>query len=205
MEAPGQLQTKTSTRENRYPETFAAAERMSGVGYGRRVLSFGCSKGLEGAALHDRYFTRTDDSIVAVDINRQILETAMRENSRPRVRYQHSHDHEFLSDSRFFDVIFALAVFAVTGSDDQDNIGEAMPFTAFERGCAYLDSRLRVGGVLVITCSNYRFTDLAMAARYEAHADPSGRSSENLRVFDPNGIISPAQDYPLTLFRKLAR
>lgn len=200
---PGRLQTKSSTSADRYPETFAEAARMTESLSPRRILSFGCSIGLESATLHDRHFTRVNDEIIAVDIKEKALTKAREDNQRARVCYLHTEDAQFADDRRPFDLIFAMAVFAVTGSDEMDDISGAMPFSAFAAGIAFLDSRLKRGGLLVIANSNYRFTDLPLAVSYEAHRDPSGRASESLRLFDPSGLLSKDQEYPFTLFTKL--
>lgn len=201
---PGRLQTKSSTSADRYPLTFAAAAQMTQAASPRRILSFGCSLGLECATLHDLYFTRADDEIVGVDIKAKAIRGARERNPRPRVRYTQSDDPGFAYDPLPFDVIFAMAVFAVTGSDEMDDISAEMPFSTFADACAFLDSRLKPGGLLVIANSNYRFTDLPLAAGYDAHPDPNGRANGNLRLFDPSGKVAASQDYPFTLFVKRA-
>lgn len=203
-EARRAIQTRHSTSPDRYPETFAEVARLVAAWEEPelRILSFGCSKGDECLTLAERYFTEPGHQIVGTDINPKILLWAMQNNAHERVSYVTSSHPRFAKMGQF-DVIFAMAVLcAHTDSDTARTAPVALSFDRFSAICAELDERLSPGGMLVIANANYRFTDTPLSARYDAIADPTGRSGF-VPVYGPRGEQIET-GYPFTIFQKKA-
>ncbi|MGE0742042.1 MAG: class I SAM-dependent methyltransferase [Hyphomonadaceae bacterium] len=198
------IQLRHSTKADRYPQTFAAARALvADDGHGLRVLSFGCSDGTECLSLAELYFNGADDRIMGVDVKADAIAMARRVHAHPRISYALSGDVTYTKADRF-DAIFAMSVLCVWPEpQDESRIAQSFPFSDFEQVCASLDRKLKVGGVLVIYNSTYRFTDSSVAHRYNAHANPNGRSGF-VRKYRADGSRIRKPPYPFTLFKKLS-
>jgi Methyltransferase domain len=195
---PAELNPRAQTASNRtsldrYPELFKAA--ATALPKARRVLSYGCSTGEECATLRS-YFPNAD--ILGADINRVNLALARRRFNRPQIQFVHSDDRR-LTQLAPFDAIFCMAVLRIRYPHQSRAIAK-YPFARFERQVAFLDDLLRVGGLLVLQSTTYRFCDTAPAPRYEviAATDDSERERPTLL---PGGDV--AGIYREKVFRKL--
>lgn len=199
---PAELNPRAQTASNRtaldrYPELFRTAATT--LPEARRVLSFGCSTGEECATLSN-YFPKAD--IVGVDINRANLRLARRRFDRPRIQFVHSEDGR-LTQLAPFDAIFCMAVLRTRGAARNKFRARAIaayPFSRFEEQVLFLDDLLRVGGLLVMHSTTYRFRDTALAPRYEVIAADYHHEDERstlLSCGDNAGV------YREKLFRKL--
>lgn len=196
------VQTLNSTKYDRYPGTFADVARRFVGQESVRALSFGCSSGEECVSLADLYFKGEADRIVGVDVNAEAIAKAHRDHAHERVTYYLADDKRF-ADEAPFDAIFAMSVLCLwPDTKDVANIASLFPFKDFVDVCAMLDKRLKVGGILVLYNTNYRFTDTPLGRRYEAFEDPSGRSGF-VRKFKPDGSRLSRPPYPYTIFRKV--
>jgi SAM-dependent methyltransferase len=156
-------QTTSYTAEDRYPELFQmAAMQKPGA---KRILSFGCSTGEELVALRIR-FPRA--RIVGVEINLR---------SRRIARLRSAGDPHTLvmaptSLTGEFDVIFALAVFqrepVKTEEAGISDLSKTYPFGRFDTAVKSLVARLRPGGLLCVTNSQYRVEDSSVARQLQS-------------------------------------
>lgn len=183
---------------NRHPELFRAA--AAALPEARRVLSYGCSTGEECATL-SKYFPKAD--IVGADINRANLMLARRRFDWPQIQFVHSEDRR-LTQLAPFDVICSMAVLRTPYDKRRDTSRAiaAYPFARFEEQVLFLDQLLRVGGLLVLQNTTYRFCDTALAPHYEVVTAADYCQKERSALL-PGG--SRAGIYREKLFRKLIK
>lgn len=191
-----------TTREDRYPEVFAAVARaLDGISR-PRVLSFGCSDGSEVFSLRT-YLPRAE--LVGVDINARRIAAARRRLARapdPLISFRRAGELA-PDDTAGFDAVVAMAVFRHGDLERAapDTCGAIMPFERFARGVAMLDEAVRPGGWLAIWNAHFRFRDTLTAAHYTAGTLPGTRS-------DPLNLLYGTDDrrleatYSEVLFRK---
>ncbi|WP_183407772.1 class I SAM-dependent methyltransferase [Nocardioides marmoriginsengisoli] len=159
------FQPHATTSADRYPVEFAAAADALTTA-APSILSFGCSSGEELLSLRGQF---PDARIHGVDINPVAVRRARRAVADdPAITVARAGDAEGLEQASY-DVVTALAVFR------HADLNEAPPrcdptlrFADFERTVDRLARCVRPGGVLVIRHANFRFTDCAVAADFEA-------------------------------------
>ncbi|MBO9524073.1 MAG: class I SAM-dependent methyltransferase [Nocardioidaceae bacterium] len=158
------FQPYTTTSADRYPGELAAVRET--VGEPARILSFGCASGEELLTLR-RAFPAA--AIHGIDINPLAVRTA-----RKRVRGDRAITVTRAADAAAeppssYDVVLALAVFRHGALKHAPaRCDELIRFADFERTVTGLAAAVRPGGVLVIRHANFRFTDTAAAAGFEA-------------------------------------
>jgi SAM-dependent methyltransferase len=142
------------TQEDRYPELFDLTATLAPGA--QRILSFGCSTGEELEAIRRRFLSA---EIVGAEINPRARRIAgRRSNGDARTRVIQPK----LIDGTF-DVIFALAVFQrephKIEETETNDISSHYPFDRFDAAVADLVQRLRPGGLLCVSNSQYRVED----------------------------------------------
>jgi SAM-dependent methyltransferase len=164
-----QNQVSHATYYDRYPTIFKLAashfsHNTNNLTPALKVLSFGCSTGLEAQTLIEKYFP--ESIVFGVDIDDKTLATARLNNA------QYSDRMFFFNGKKFdpvmfgpFDVIFANSV--LTRNPAPLNFKETYPFELYNETITNLDAMLKPGGVLVIMNSNYHFHDTVTSRKYK--------------------------------------
>lgn len=157
------FQPYTTTSANRYPAELAvvatnlAAEQPA-------ILSFGCSTGEELLSLREAFPTAR---IHGIDLNPLAVRKARRRVAGdPGTTV--ARGGEAPADTRY-DVVLALAVFRHAELNDAPpSCSGVLAFADFERTVTGLAQCVRPGGLFVIRHANFRFSDCAVAADFEA-------------------------------------
>jgi len=198
----GLFQPEAHTALDRYPKVFRFAADALGREAPLRLLSFGCSTGEELLTLRG-YFPRA--RIVGLDISRHNVRMSRKAASGDPgivVRRASSAADEPVAA---YDAIFAMAVFrhADLGSPAIASSERLIRFERFEAEAGKLARRLRPGGLLFITHSNFRFRDAAAAADFDVVLrDESLELGEPSRLFDRQDQLMPGETYEDIGFRK---
>jgi SAM-dependent methyltransferase len=172
-------QTTTVTAEDRYPDLFDLAAVLAPDA--ARILSFGCSSGEELFAIRQRF---PKAQIVGAEINPRARRIAARKAARDGAMDVVSPD----AIAGEFDLVFALAVLQrephrVAETDLRD-IAAHYPFARFDAAVGELVRRLRPGGHLCVSHSQYRVEDCtAMPMLEPMRAAPA----MNGLLFAPSG------------------
>ncbi|HMA49008.1 MAG TPA: class I SAM-dependent methyltransferase [Magnetospirillaceae bacterium] len=151
------------TLPDRYPWLFSFVRDHLGDGAERRLLSFGCSTGLEALSLR-RYFPKA--AITGLDISPANI-AACRRHGRADIAFAVA-DSTAGEAERSYDAIFCLAVLChgtltATRAERCDPLVE---FATFERMVADFARCLKPGGLLCLVTTNFRFADTATAAGF---------------------------------------
>jgi SAM-dependent methyltransferase len=159
-------QIKASTAFNRTPGIFLTAQHWAlqrfgaGMNHGRlRILSFGCSSGLELMTLRV-YFPS------AMIFGCDLMSTDRfhkRSHAGKAARYFES-SPENISQHGPYDMIFAMSV--LCRQPLENPIAKDFPFPLFESLVEILHRNLKPGGLLAIYNSNYLFRELPYADSY---------------------------------------
>jgi 2-polyprenyl-3-methyl-5-hydroxy-6-metoxy-1,4-benzoquinol methylase len=162
------FQPDNYTEPDRYPRLFALARRELGNGPEKRILSFGCSTGEEVFSLR-RYFA--DAKIEGVDINPHNITVCRRvlaSNPDPGLNFAVVSSPTSLGSERY-DAIFCMAVFRHGALGDQvwERCDKFIRFAAFDATTAQLARSLKVGGLLFIENSHFRFRDTGAFVDFE--------------------------------------
>ena len=78
-----QNQKSHATKYDRYPEIFK--EVSSIITNPNKILSFGCSTGMECNTLHELYFS--DSKIIGLDISEEIINKNKESNKFENIKY----------------------------------------------------------------------------------------------------------------------
>lgn len=147
-----QNQISNHTEYDRTPEIFKAAASLFP---NLKILSFGCSTGLETASLSDIYFPCAE--IHGYDIDKDIIKSNKLKNKHKNITY--FDDPDLLSKD--YDIIFCMSVLC-RWPDNQENY----TFDLFNETLLSLDQKLKLGGYLVVYNSQYLITDSAISNKY---------------------------------------
>lgn len=150
--------TNHFTTKDRYPKVFHECTRIIDKEKKVRALSFGCSTGEECSTIR-KFFPNSD--IIGVEINDYVRYAAEIKNPHPNTKYI-----SCLNDECDFDLIFCMSVFlkiaqspsSISGFD-RNRVSQKYHFKHFERELENLVKRLKVGGLISIYNSHYRFGD----------------------------------------------
>jgi SAM-dependent methyltransferase len=166
---PGCFQPYAYTRPNRYPWLFDFATTQLGADKAVRLLSFGCSRGDEVFTLQS-YFPRA--SIKGLDVNPDNIAHC---NQRIAARRAAALSFSTAADTRAepdasYDAVFCLAVLCCGDLTVERAVCSAprLHFRDFERVVSDLARCVKPGGLLVLHTTNYRFSDTAASANFEA-------------------------------------
>lgn len=195
-----QQQVTTYTEADRYPLLFASVRAVLPTDTPAKILSYGCSTGEEVSSLR-RVFPEAE--LVGTDINPAALKQAERLHGGERIRYVPSR-HPSLRDMGPFDAVFCMAVLqrfpSIMGS--LENLSDLYPFEQFSAEVERLHELVKVGGLLVLHLTSYRFADLPLADRYEAVPAEIDRPW-NPVSFEPDGT-RVRRGYTDVVFRRLS-
>jgi SAM-dependent methyltransferase len=199
------FQPYTDTASDRYPLLFSFAREKLGANPGVRVLSIGCSTGEEVFTLR-RYLPTA--SITGLDINRRNIEIC-----KARLRRSPDTGIEFNvagstsgESAASCDAIFCLAVLrhgalAASGAERCDRF---IRFEDFECMVADFARCLRIGGLLFIANSNFRFCDTAVYRSFEvALSLLSPVPDPRTPIYDRTNCLVRNAAYGDLAFRKL--
>ena len=203
-----QVQTSTATSMNRYPNLYLTCKQFASAIHDLdkeySILVIGCSTGEEPYTLVTQYFESPLTTVYATDVNSEALSMAEACKAHDRIAYFNAHSPDL--DSRApYDFVFANAVLCKWPETlDMPDISDFYPFREFEKAILQIDGMLRAGGCLCISGTNYRFTDLHISNNYIAVKHSRVTNSGEVRKFDPAGKPLVSQDYPYSLFIKVA-
>lgn len=164
---------------NRYPEIFVKSQIYINTSSYSKILSFGCSTGEEAFTLRG-YFPLA--KIVGVDINSSAINIAKGRNKDDLILFAENR-REFLEQEAPFDAIFCLNVLKRSQLIRKNNSKFVYPFERFNQQISELDDLLRVGGILVLYRTNFRFSDTSVAHKYEVHSE---KKFDETAKFDRN-------------------
>jgi hypothetical protein len=170
------LQRVTKTAPNRYPGIFRTVRSYftnklgPDIGEGRlRILSFGCSTGVEALSIRS-YFP--DATIFGCDVNPDALNAAVK-NTRDDACRIFLSTPEAVAANGPYDLIFAMSVFCqCPDSSRVSNLKKIYPFSLYEKLAGNLIENLSDGGLLCEMNSNYLFRDLSGAGHFERLYSP---------------------------------
>lgn len=162
------FQYRSVTADNRYPRIFQFVRGQLADRTGLRLLSFGCSTGEEVFTLR-HYFPGA--TIKGIDINPRniaICQDRLRRDRDSGMTFDLANSTE-QEETAAYDAIFCMAVLrhgalAAPAAPRCDHI---IRFADFERIVGDFARCLRIGGLLVIRHSNFRFCDTAAAYGFE--------------------------------------
>lgn len=202
------FQPDNITRPDRYPHFFDLAAREIGDGSETRILSFGCSTGEEVFALRGFF---PNAQIRGVDINRHNIAICKRKLAKhpdPAISFRTS-GSAANEEAGAYDAIFCMAVFRHGALADTipERCDAFIRFEGFDNATADLARSLKVGGLLFIEYSNFRFCDTESYAEFEA-AFGSARSeavANRCPIYDRDNRLMPGLAYSEVAFRKVER
>jgi 2-polyprenyl-3-methyl-5-hydroxy-6-metoxy-1,4-benzoquinol methylase len=191
---PGEYQTYSYTRPDRYPWLFKSAAARIPSRPDLSILSFGCSRGDEVFSLR-KYFPGA--TLKGIDVNPRNIGRCL-----ARARAQNSTNMTFAiaattegEPASSYDAIFCLAVLVsgdLTTSGAQ-RCDPVLHFERFDRMVGDFARCLKPGGVLVLHTTNFRFCDTAVAPHFEVilEADPLHLAPDVL--FDRHNRLMPGE------------
>ena len=158
-----QSQKSHVTLYNRYPEIFTECMKHTTIIHKNpKILSFGCSSGLECETLSNIYFK--ESQITGLDISALVITENNKKNKNDKIKYFCNIDKLFLNDINIngkYDIIFALSVLCSYPEET-----EIYTYTTFMDTIKLLDELLNINGHLVIYNSKYLFTDTDISKKY---------------------------------------
>lgn len=177
-------QQVTFTTQNRYPLVFQACADYLATVANPRILSFGCSTGEELISI-GAYIPGAQ--IMGIDINHWCLRQCQKRNKNPRFSFHHRFSKEFEISSGF-DAIFCMAVFQRTENrtNSDNSLAQGFLFEQFEAEVAYLDKKLKNGGLFIIDQADFSFTDTVCAKNYDPIPFEKNLLERHRPLFDRN-------------------
>lgn len=150
---------------DRYPLVFRFAADELGDGENLRLLSFGCSRGQEVASLR-RYFPRAH--IKGLDIDRRNIAICRRLNLK-NVKFAVASSTE-AERAEAYDAVFCLAVLCHgdlrISETPPSNCARLIKFADFDKTVSSFSRCLKIGGLLFVNASNFRFADASVASNF---------------------------------------
>jgi SAM-dependent methyltransferase len=197
------FQPDNFTLPDRYPHLFEFAARELGDEPETRILSFGCSTGEEAFALRE-YFPGAQ--IKGVDINRHNIAICNRKLARhpdPAISFAISGSAAD-QEAEVYDAIFCMAVFRHGALADsvKEQCNAFIRFEVFDSATADLARSLKVGGLLFIEYSNFRFCDTKSYAEFEA-VGSAAEPADRCPIYDRDNRLMPGLAYREVAFRKV--
>lgn len=149
-----QNQISNYTEYDRTPEIFNFVKNNEDT---LKILSFGCSFGLEPNVLSDKYFKKS--IIHAIDIDIDIIKTNIENNINSNIIYYN--DINLLDND--YDIIFCMSVLCRWPEDQH-----LYSFNIFQKTLLNINKHLKVGGNLVIYNSQYLLEETSLNDYYDA-------------------------------------
>jgi SAM-dependent methyltransferase len=201
----GRFQAHSHTLPNRYPWLFEFAKSQIGDDPRSRLLSFGCSRGDEVFSLRE-YFRAAE--IKGVDIDpRNIKQCLKRSRSEAAVGVTFAVASTTENESaRTFDAIFCLAVLCLGDLTATRAVrcDPCLRFEDFERIVTDFERCLKPGGLLFLHTSNFRFSDTAVAPRFEVMLEAKPDQLAPDVLFGRDNRLLKGVRYHEVVFRKRA-
>jgi 2-polyprenyl-3-methyl-5-hydroxy-6-metoxy-1,4-benzoquinol methylase len=205
---PGRFQPYNHTLPNRYPWIFQFLSASLVDSPGLRLLSFGCSRGVEVFSLRD-YFRSA--ALKGIDIDPANIAACL---ERARSETTHSSGMTFevaatvrAEEPESYDAILCLAVLchgdlSTPGTQRCDHL---LRFNDFETLVGDFARCLKPGGLLILHTTNFRFCDTRFAADFETvlEAQPDQLAADV--KFDPDNRLMRGVRYCEVGFRKRLR
>jgi 2-polyprenyl-3-methyl-5-hydroxy-6-metoxy-1,4-benzoquinol methylase len=203
--APGQFQPYSHTLPGRYPWLFEFAAARLGDAPGRRIMSFGCSRGDEVLTLR-KYFPSA--AIRGIDIDARNIERCLaraRAEEWPGVSFAVAATTES-ERAESYDAIFCLAVLChgdLTAGGAQ-RCDPLLHFDDFQRMVADFARCLKPRGLLLLQTTNFRFCDTATAQDFDAVLDAKPEQLAADVLFDRDNTLMKDVRYSSVAFCKHA-
>jgi hypothetical protein len=179
------------TRRNRYPDLFDYCSKLKTGNM--RIMSFGCSIGLECKTLKN-YFPESE--IVGIDIKEKFIKVANRMKNSDEISYDTT-----IEGHGTFDFIFALSVFCrYPQLENKEDCSEIYPFSKFEKAVIELSNKLNKDGYFVIYNSNFKMTDTSIADSFEP-LSVKNDSGTFVKFGKDNKKYN--ENYPYSVFKKI--
>jgi len=184
-------QNNHSTSYNRYPEIFNEIKEK--IPKPNKILSFGCSTGLECNTLSEIYYPNS--KIIGLDINEKIIAENKSKNKIKNIEYYSKID-DLSTD---FDIIFVMSVLCKWPQPQLDKY----TFKTFTETLQYIDKLLNKNGYLCIYNSKYLFTETKLfKKKYEIVETKHVETGFVYKYTKNNKKIN--KQYPIFLFKKIS-
>jgi 2-polyprenyl-3-methyl-5-hydroxy-6-metoxy-1,4-benzoquinol methylase len=171
-------QKSNATKYNRYPEIFLTCSNIKNNN--PKILSFGCSHGLEVFSLKEKYFPNS--IIHGLDINKEMISICNKDNKYKDIYFYNYDDFNF---SEKYDIIFCMSVLCRwEDTKHVEDCSKIYSFKQFNSQLNDLDKLLNIGGLLVIYNSNFCFSDSELYNKYNVINSPLITSSGFVKKFN---------------------
>jgi hypothetical protein len=150
-----QNQISNYTEYNRTPQIFSYVKNKITID-NPKILSFGCSTGLETRTLAEKYFKNS--IIHGLDIDKDIIKNNILQNNNPNILYY----DDINTIDNDYDIIFCMSVLCRWPAELQ----QSYEFNTFENTLSIVDKKLKVNGYIVIYNSQYIIDDTILFDRY---------------------------------------
>eukprot|EP00588_Corethron_pennatum_P012686 CAMPEP_0194267050 /NCGR_PEP_ID=MMETSP0169-20130528/1726_1 /TAXON_ID=218684 /ORGANISM="Corethron pennatum, Strain L29A3" /LENGTH=300 /DNA_ID=CAMNT_0039007853 /DNA_START=162 /DNA_END=1061 /DNA_ORIENTATION=+ len=174
-----QIQLSHATQSNRYPEEYSFAKKYLNEHFSsernNNVLSFGASEGLEAITLATMYLDDSKSTIYGVDLHQASLDKGYQNIANQKepieegkIVFFNGNDMN-ITEYGPYSAIFANSVLCHYQSKhtQASDVLSHFPFSVFEDMLIYLDSSLKIGGLLAIVNTNYNFWESKISQRYK--------------------------------------
>jgi hypothetical protein len=148
-----QNQISNTTIYNRYPEIFSELKTI--IKKNPKILSFGCSFGLETNTLADNYFT--ESKIDGYDICKNIIDSNKNKNKNNNISYYHIFENLIK-----YDLVLCMSVLCQW----PESHGE-YSFDLFSKTLEDIDKLVEMDGYICIYNSKYLFIDTEISKNYK--------------------------------------
>jgi chemotaxis methyl-accepting protein methylase len=185
-----QNQISTATKYNRYPEIFSELTKI--IKNPDKILSIGCSTGVECNTLSNLYYTKS--KIIGLDINTKVISNNKKNNKNKNITY-----YDNLSDlNKYnkFNLIFAMSVLCRWPESKVE-----YTFQTFTETLDLIDNLLEKNGYLCIYNSKYLFTDTELFKEKYKIVTTSHKETGFVYKYTLDNKITT--NYPYFLFQKI--
>lgn len=195
----GYEQYNNATAEDRYPRIFTHLQSLVVDASDKKILSFGCSYGLECLSLRN-YFPLSN--IMGYDINSKNIKQAKSNNLDKNISFTDQFKDIDLQNN--YNIIFAMSVLC-RWPDTQSltDCSSVYSFDNFDEKLKMLDSLLKIDGYLVVYNSNFRFIDATIASKYISIDTPNQTDSGFVNKFSSKNLLLEDQSYSHCVFKKI--
>jgi 2-polyprenyl-3-methyl-5-hydroxy-6-metoxy-1,4-benzoquinol methylase len=177
-EAPDLNQKSNATKYDRYPRIFSHVAALKPDSDDLKILSYGCSHGVEIKSLRNLYFPKAQ--IDGIDIVKEIINENRKKNNDAKTSYFHAEDPGI----GHYDVIFGMSLLCRYPASDGP-----YPFERFDSLLSKIDERLLPGGILALYNVQYLLEESSIAARYSPCLAKD--LHVNYRNLEVNNVIVP--------------
>ncbi len=189
----------TCTFYDRYPIVFQEISRIANSNKQHKILSFGCSRGLEVRTLNEKYFKKS--KIDGIDIKKDIIIDLSKKNTNSNISYYYDINKLVLNS---YDIIFCMSVLLhCTYSKKLNKFIHHPSYTLqkFNNTLLNIDKLLKVGGYLCIYNSRYIFSDSIIFNKYKIIKTNTKKSTDS--GINLNAKNQKVINYPHVIFQKI--